>query len=115
MTSNVSNIDIESKRDKDTTGGLTRVANEPINWCSKTQDVVALSTQESEFYTAAHAVQEGTAQNEMLDELGVATFKPILIQQDNQACIWYSEHPGSCEKTKHIRRKFYFVQQHVSE
>ena len=51
----------------------------------------------------------------MLDELGIATVRPLLIQEDNQACIWYLEHPGSYEKTKHIRRKFHFVQQHVSE
>ena len=74
-----------------------------------TQDVVALSTQESECYAEAHAVQEGIAQNGILDELGTATVKPILIQ-DNQASIWYSEHPGRYEKTNHIRRKFHFVQ-----
>jgi hypothetical protein len=51
----------------------------------------------------------------MLEELGIATVRPIIIQEDNQACIWYSEHPGSYEKTKHIRRKFHFVQQHVSD
>ena len=51
----------------------------------------------------------------MLEELGIATVRPRIIQEDNQACIWYSEHLGSYENTKHIRRKFHFVQQHVSE
>jgi len=115
VTGNLSSIDIDNKREKGITGGLTRMANGPINWCSKTQDIVALSTQESEFYSAAHAVQEAIAQNEMLEELGIATVRPIIIQEDNQACIWYSEHPGSYEKTKHIRRKFHFVQQYVSD
>ena len=115
VTGHLSSVDIDTKRDKGITGGLTRMANGPINWCSKTQDIVALSTQESEFYAAAHAVQEAIAQNEMLEELGIATVRPIIVQEDNQACIWYSEHPGSYEKTKHIRRKFHFVQQYISE
>ena len=54
--------------------------------------------------------------NKMLEELGIETVKPIVIQEDNKACIWYSEHPpGSYEKTKHVKRKFPFVQQQVSE
>ena len=115
ITGNITNIDLESTRDKGITGSISRIANGPISWCSKTQDIVALSTQESEFYSAAHSVQEGIAHNEMLEELGIETVKPIIIQEDNQACIWYSEHPGTYEKTKHIRRNFHFVQQHVSE
>ena len=106
---------MESKREKGITGSVSRIANGPISWCSKTQDAVALSTHESEFYSAAHSVQEGIAHNEMLEELGIETVKPRIIQEDNMACIWYSEHPGSYEKTKHIRRKFHFVQQHVAE
>ena len=77
--------------------------------------MVALSTQKSGFYVAAHAVQVGIAQNEMLEELGIATVKPIIIQEYNQICIWYSEHPGCYEKSKNIRRKFHFVQHHVSK
>ena len=115
MTGNLSTINLQTKREKGITGNLTRIANGPISWCAKTQDVVALSTQESEFYAAAQAVQDGIAHNDMLEKLGIATVRPRIIQEDNQACIWYSEHPGSYEKTKHIRRKFHFVQQHVSE
>ena len=51
----------------------------------------------------------------MLEELGIDTVKPRIIQEDNKACIWYSEHPGTYEKTKHIRRKFHFVQQLVCD
>ena len=31
------------------------------------------------------------------------------------ACIWYSEHLGSYEKSKHVRRNFHFVQQYMSD
>ena len=54
VSGNVSNINIESKRDKGITGGQTRIANGPINCCSKAKVVVAFSTQKSEFYVAAH-------------------------------------------------------------
>ena len=115
VSGNIDVMNLATKREKGLSGSLSRLANGPINWCSKTQDVVALSTQESEFYAAALSVQEAIAQTEMLEELGIDTVKPRIIQEDNKACIWYSEHPGTYEKTKHIRRKFHFVQQHVSD
>ena len=68
-----------------------------------------------EFYAGAHVDQKGIAQNEMLEELGIATFRPILVQEDNQACIWYSEHTSSCERTERIRRMVHLVHQHASE
>ena len=43
-----------------------------------------------------------------IEELGMATVKPRIIQEDSQACIWYSEHPGSYEKIKRIMRPLIF-------
>ena len=51
----------EFKRENVFTGRPSRIANCPISWCRKTQDVAALPSHGSEFYSAAHSVQEGKA------------------------------------------------------
>ena len=121
-TGTVHSIDIKPvvippKREKGISGIIARIGetNGPVAWSSKTQSVVALSSFESEYYAAAQAVQEALAQAEMLEELNISVNKPLLIQEDNMACIWYTNHPGDYEKTKHIKRKFHFVQQHVAD
>ena len=76
-------------------------------------DVVALSTHESEFYTAARSAQEGIANIKLSEELGIETVESGITQEDNMTCIWYSEHSDGYEKSKHIRRNFYFVE-HLS-
>ena len=63
VNGNVTSIGVESKQGKEITGSLLRIANSSISWCSKTQDVVTLSTHESDFCSAAHSVQGGIAHN----------------------------------------------------
>ena len=55
------------------------MANGPINWYAKSQDIVDLLTQENEFYAAAQAAQEGIAYNDMLEDLGIAIFRPQIL------------------------------------
>ena len=108
---------IPKKTEKGISGFVARIGctNGPVSWSSKTQSVVALSSFEAEYYAAAQTVQEALAQSELLEELNISVNKPLLIQEDNKACIWYTNHPGDYEKTKHIKRKFHFVQHHVAE
>ena len=61
------------------TDSLSRIANGPIGWCSKTQDIAALITHESEFYSAAHSVPKGITHNEMLEELGIEIVKTRIF------------------------------------
>ena len=66
--------------------------------------------------TLLHKVsRRGIAHNDMLEDKKIETVKTRIIRNDNMTCIWYSEHPGSHEKTKNIIKQFYYAQQHVAE
>ena len=75
---------------------MLRISNGLISWQGQTQNVVTLSTQKSEFYPTALSA---------LEEIGTETVSPRIIQEDNMACIWHPQHPGSYVETKYSRSK----------
>ena len=78
------------------------LSNGPISWSSKQQSEEALSSMESEYYTASYAAQEGIWVDQMLEELKIKIDKPLLIEEDNTAANIFSEHP-----TNHIYEAYY--------
>ena len=73
------NINLESKREKDLTGGLSRIAIGPTSWCSKIQVEVALFIQKSKLYSAALSFQGGIEHNQMIGELRIKYVKPRTV------------------------------------
>jgi hypothetical protein len=49
----------------------------------------------------------------LLKEFGCLFTKPVLLLEDNQACIYLSKNPGDFAKSKHIDTKYHFVRVQV--
>ena len=90
-------------------------AGGPVAWRSKTQTTVALSTAQAEYQALAAATQEAIHQRLLSCELDpLLDFKrPVIIFEDNTACIAMSENPVNHEKTKHIFLKYHFIRECV--
>ena len=110
--------DSDFSRDKDTSksvsGYVYILSGSPISWMSKQQREVALSSMESEYYAAGYAIQEAIWVDSLLEEMKMRVDKPMVIQDDNNSAILFSDHPTDHGKTKHIKRRYHFVREAVA-
>ena len=90
------------------------MVNGPISWTSKQQKEVVLSSAEAEYYAAGLAVQEAIWVDQLIDELKMRVNKPFVVQDDNSSAILFSDHPTDHARTKHIKRRYYFVREVVA-
>ena len=93
---------------KSTTGFLIEVYGNPVCWVTKKQSTVALSSTEAEYVALATASTEAVWTRNLLKELGWKLKDPVIMYEDNQACIhllskW--EH----QRLKHIDIKYNFI------
>ncbi|KAI3647783.1 hypothetical protein MP228_008004 [Amoeboaphelidium protococcarum] len=128
--------DLDSRRS--VTGMLVKSANGAVTWKSKLQTKVAQSTAEAEYYAAFYTCGELEWLKELLNEIGLGSVidtpsevkanqqavdgvnvhpakNPMIIKEDNQACISLSKNPQIGQKTKHIELKYHKVRQLVED
>ena len=96
------------------TGFLFMLNGCTINWKASLQSVVALSTTEAEYTTAAKAIKEAIWLKGMVTNLRFGQ-KQITVQCDSQSAICLSNNQIHHEKTKHIDIKLHFVRLEVSK
>jgi hypothetical protein len=84
-----------------------------IDWKAKQQDVVALSSAESELISACSATQSAVYIRQLLVDLGFKQDEPTMIMEDNQACIAMSNNQIIQKRTKHIDVRYHFVREKV--
>ncbi|GKA17440.1 gag-pol polyprotein [Tanacetum coccineum] len=85
-----------------------------VSWVSKLQSVVAMSTTESEYVTAARASKKAVWLKMLLEELGHKQEK-ITLFCDNQSALYLARNPAFHSKTKHIRVQYHFAREKVEE
>lgn len=95
---------------KSTSGFLVQVFGNSVHWATRRQSAVALSSTEAEYIALATAAAELLWIRNLLDDLKVQYQEPLVIHEDNQACIkllqkW--EH----KRLKHIDVKYNFVRE----
>jgi hypothetical protein len=95
------------------TGYVFVFAGAPLSWNSMTQHSVALSTMESEYYAVCKATQEAIYLRMLFEESGMKVEQPLVIKEDNQACISFTRQPGDHTRTKHIDVRSCFVRRWV--
>jgi hypothetical protein len=95
------------------TGYVFVFAGAPLSWNSMTQHSVALSTMESEYYAVCKATQEAIYLRMLFEESGMRVEQPLVIKEDNQACISFTKQPGDHTRTKHIDVRSCFVRRWV--
>ena len=81
-----------------------------IDWLSKKQPVVALSTTEAEYVALSAATQEVVWLSRLLTDINAPPQTPIATKEDNQGTIAVVTNLVSHNKTKHINIiKFHYV------
>jgi len=96
---------------KSTSGLIFFLAGGPIAWQSAKQKVVALSSCEAEYITAAGAMCEGVWLAQLLAELiGGAVIAPKLMV-DNKSAIALMKNHVHHDRSKHIDVKFHFIRE----
>jgi hypothetical protein len=84
-----------------------------IDWKAKQQDVVALSSAESELISACSATPSAVYIRQLLMDLGLKQDEPTVNMEDNQACIAMSNNQIIQKRTKHIDVRYHFVREKV--
>lgn len=104
--------DMDSRR---STSGIVFMLNGgPIQWMSKKQATVALSTTESEYVSASAAAQEAVHLRMLLKDLGYPQTSPTTICEDNQAVINVSRNQVYHGRLKHIDVRHHYIRDLVS-
>jgi len=99
---------------KSTTGYTVIYANGPITWCSRKQNVVATSTAEAEYISAAECCKELQYLSTLFREL--TTTKPrIDLYIDNQSAIKLIQSGQMNKRSKHIDVWFYYISEAYHE
>eukprot|EP00253_Pinus_taeda_P005034 PITA_05034 len=79
-----------------------------VNWVSKIQSVVALSTTEAEYVAATEASKEMIWLQRFMGELGKEHDKGTLYS-DSQSAIHLAKNSTFHSRTKHIQLKYHFM------
>ncbi len=102
--------DMAGDRDnrRSTTGYVFIVGGTAVNWVSKIQSVVALSTTEAEYVVATEASKEMIWLQRFMGELGKENDKGTLYS-DSQSAIHLAKNSAFHSRTKHIQLKYHFI------
>lgn len=103
---------------KSTSGYAAYCFGSLVSWSSKLQPTVALSTLESEYMAASHAVQQALWMQEFLKELDLPGLElpslgPTPLYLDNQGTIAFAKGTTSYGRTKHIDIRHHFVREQL--
>lgn len=80
-----------------------------VSWFSKSQEIISLSTTESEYIAATHAAKEAIWLRQLLSQLFGPIGNPTVIFSDNQAAISLTKNRQFHARTKHIDVRFHFL------
>jgi hypothetical protein len=79
-----------------------------VNWSTKKQTCVALSTTEAEYVALATAAAETMWIRQLLTEMNVMINSAVQLLEDNQSCIKALENWDQ-KRMKHIDIKYHFI------
>ena len=82
--------------------------------CRK-QDVIALSTAESEFVAITETCKELMWTRALMKDLGMEIREPSVIRTDSQSCMAMIENHKFSNRSKHIDTKNHFVKDHIEK
>ncbi|GMF46601.1 unnamed protein product [Phytophthora fragariaefolia] len=83
-----------------------------ISWGSKKQQIVTLSTTESESVALAHGIKECIGLKQLLLELGFDVDK-VLAHEDSQAAQHVAEGKGVSQRSRHIDLHYHWIREKV--
>ena len=80
-----------------------------ISWAAKRQEIVSLSTTESEYVAVTHASKEAIWLRSLITQLFDIELEPTTLFSDNQSAIALTKDHQYHPRTKHIDIRFHFI------
>ncbi|PPQ83632.1 hypothetical protein CVT26_000950 [Gymnopilus dilepis] len=80
-----------------------------VSWSTKRQEIISLSTTESEYVAATYAAKEALWLRSLISELFNVTLTPTTLFSDNQSAIALTKDHQYHARTKHIDIRFHFI------
>lgn len=98
---------------KSSSGYVFRVHQATVSWSAQKQKSVALSSAEAEYVSLSVAVKEALWLQMLLQDFQVNVSEPVIIREDNQACIRIAEDDKPTKRLKHIDVRYHFVREEI--
>ena len=80
-----------------------------VSWAAKRQEIVSLSTTESEYVAVTHASKEAIWLQSLITQLFDIVLEPTTLVSDNQLAIALTKEYQYHPRTKHIDIQFHFI------
>lgn len=97
-------------------GYVVKLVDGTINWGSKKQTSVALSTCEAEYFAMSIAAQEVVWKRKVMSEIGLIMKGPTLLHSDNESAIsWAGADKLPSKRAKHIDVRVHIVRDLVEK
>jgi len=98
---------------RSTSGFMFSFRSGAVNWNSKKQPTIALSSTEAEYRNATIAACEVVWLQKLLSDLGQLVDAPIVIYCDNTSSILLVNNPVYHARIKHIEVHYHFIREKV--
>jgi hypothetical protein len=98
---------------RSTTGYVFMLSGCGVDWRSRVQPAVALSTAEAEYMAISDASQEAIFMKKMMGDFGEDTEGPLMIYNDNKGALAIVKNEGHHMMTRHIDMKVHYVREVV--
>lgn len=96
-------------------GGVYLMNNGPIEWKSKLQTIVALSSMEAEYIGACEFTRIGVWLRRCLSEIAFPPKQATLLGCDNKSAITFAEEFMIQNRSKHIDTKYHYIREKIKE
>ena len=83
-------------------------------WETKVTNMVCLSTAEAEYVAATHAAKSALWLSHLLGEIRGVAPSPIVLFEDNQACIRMATNPVVSARNRHFAMRMWWLRDHVT-
>lgn len=104
---------------KSVTGYMFFMGDGLVSWRSCKQNVVTMSTCESEFIAMCESIKEANWLKNLLTEMELEgeflEENKIKLYCDNQAAIKLAQNGQYCKKSKHINLKYLYIRQEIED
>ena len=80
-----------------------------VSWTTKHQEIISLSTTESEYIAATYAAKEALWLQSLISQLFDTTLEATTLFSDNQSAIVLTKDHQYHTRTKHIDIQFHFI------
>jgi hypothetical protein len=87
--------------------------NGAISWKVKKQNLVTVSTTESEYIALGECAKEALWLRKLIVDFYGELNTPTILREDNQSTIFVATNNANSQRTKHIDNQYHFVRDRI--